>query len=110
MKKRSKTKDWLLIILFLGVILFPVPVMLLAPDKYMKPLAVFYVVAVALIMWILPFFYAKFGFMKRFYHDYCGWHLPDESTPEWTDGCSNHAVCKFCKKEIMQDSQGNWFC
>ena len=97
MKKRSKTKDWLLIILFLGVILFPVPVMLLASNEYMKPL-------------VLPFFYAKFGFMKRFYHDYCGWHMPDESTPEWTDGCSNHAVCKFCKKEIMQDSQGNWFC
>ena len=35
------------------------------------------------------------------------WHLPDETSS--FDGCSNHSYCKFCNKEIMQDSQGNWF-
>ena len=53
-------------------------------------------------------FYFRFGFMKRFYHDLMGWHIPkyDECT---FDGCSIHCHCKHCGKEIMQDSQGNWF-
>ena len=25
------------------------------------------------------------------------------------DGCSFHAICSKCVKEVMQDSQGNWF-
>lgn len=53
--------------------------------------------------------YFKFGFLKFFYHDLLGWHRPSES-PVWSDGCSDHAVCKYCGKDIMQDSQGNWFC
>ena len=24
-------------------------------------------------------------------------------------GCSMYSYCRFCHKEIMQDSQGNWF-
>ena len=53
--------------------------------------------------------YFKFGFLKFFYHDLLGWHTPDDS-PQWYDGLSDHAVCKHCGKDIMQDSQGNWFC
>ena len=53
--------------------------------------------------------YFKFGFLKFFYHDFLHWHTPDDS-PQWSDGCSDHAVCKHCGKNIMQDSQGNWFC
>ena len=52
--------------------------------------------------------YFKFGFLKFYYHDLLGWHTPDDS-PQWSDGCNQHATCKYCKKEIMQDSQGNWF-
>ncbi len=52
--------------------------------------------------------YFKFGFLKFFYHDLLGWHTPDDS-PQWFDGCSDHAVCKYCGQEIMQDSQGNWY-
>ena len=43
-----------------------------------------------------------------FYHNILEWHLPDDKPQEF-DGCSFHAHCKFCNKEIMQDSQGNWF-
>jgi hypothetical protein len=52
--------------------------------------------------------YFACGFLKFFYHDFLHWHRPDDS-PEWSDGCSVHCVCKYCQKEIMQDSQGNWF-
>ena len=53
--------------------------------------------------------YFKFGFLKFFYHDFLGWHTPD-SSPQYSDGCSQHATCKHCGRDIMQDSQGNWFC
>ena len=52
--------------------------------------------------------YYKYGFLKFYYHDLLGWHTPDNSSRSY-DGCSTHATCKFCKKDIMQDSQGNWF-
>ena len=42
-----------------------------------------------------------------FFHDIMGWHYPDDSSS--FDGCSIHSCCRYCKKEIMQDSQGNWF-
>ena len=44
-----------------------------------------------------------------FYHNILEWHLPDDDKPQEFDGYSFHAHCKFCNKEIMQDSQGNWF-
>lgn len=52
--------------------------------------------------------YFRFGFLKIYYHDFLGWHTPDDS-PQYSDGCSQHARCKHCGKDIMQDSQGNWF-
>ena len=58
---------------------------------------------------ILAPFYFKFGFGKRLFHDVCGWHTPTETEENTFDGCSKHNHCKFCGKEIMQDSQGNWF-
>lgn len=42
-----------------------------------------------------------------FFHDIMGWHKPSDIHS--FDGCSEHSRCRFCKKEIMQDSQGNWF-
>ena len=42
-----------------------------------------------------------------FFHDIMGWHYPDDSSS--FDGCSVHSHCRYCRKEIMQDSQGNWF-
>ena len=52
--------------------------------------------------------YFKFGFLKFYYHGVLGWHRPDGS-PKWSDGLSTHSKCKYCGKDIMQDSQGNWF-
>lgn len=37
-----------------------------------------------------------------------GWHNGDGGWKNF-DGCSVHAICSKCKKEVMQDSQGNWF-
>ncbi len=35
------------------------------------------------------------------------WHAPDDSMT--LAGINLKSVCKYCGKEIMQDSQGNWF-
>lgn len=48
------------------------------------------------------------GLFHRWYHDVLEWHQPD-THPHTFDGCSKHATCKWCGKDIMQDSQGNWF-
>lgn len=53
--------------------------------------------------------YLLTGFGKLFYHDILGWHMPDRSVNKTFDGCSVHSKCKHCGKDIMQDSQGNWF-
>lgn len=45
--------------------------------------------------------------LNWFYHDIMGWHKPDEKIG--FDGASFTAKCKICGKEILQDSQGNWF-
>lgn len=46
--------------------------------------------------------------LQRFLHSYFGWH--DGKGGHTTfDGCSTHALCSQCGKEVMQDSQGNWF-
>ena len=51
--------------------------------------------------------YSITGLGKWFYHDILEWHRPNNK--ENFDGCSFHSICKHCGKEIMQDSQGNWF-
>lgn len=60
------------------------------------------------IFYVPPILYFKLDWFKFFFHDILGWHMPNDG-PQWSDGCSQHATCKHCKKEIMQDSQGNWF-
>lgn len=54
-------------------------------------------------------FYLVFGLNKWYYHNLLGWHQPKDDACVIFDGCSLHCVCKHCGKEIMQDSQGNWF-
>ena len=51
--------------------------------------------------------YFKVGWFKRIYHDLFKWHIPGGSVH--FDGCSVHRKCKICGKDIMRDSQGNWF-
>lgn len=67
---------------------------------------------IVLVGFILIFFvpiilYEKFGLFKWFYHDIMGWHMPTDEKE--FDGCNICSHCKYCGKEIMQDSQGNWF-
>lgn len=67
---------------------------------------------IVLVGFILIFFvpillYEKFGWFKWFYHDILWWHKPTDERE--FDGCSLHSRCKYCGREIMQDSQGNWF-
>jgi hypothetical protein len=45
---------------------------------------------------------------RRFLCNVLGWHRPS-GTGFVFDGCSFHSVCRWCGKEVMQDSQGNWF-
>lgn len=36
-----------------------------------------------------------------------GWHLAPKQ--QGFDGCSANGTCPRCHKEVLQDSQGNWF-
>ena len=56
---------------------------------------------------ILKILYECFGFGKKLFHNILGCCLPDKS--RWHDGCSMHSCCKYCGKDIMQDSYGQWF-
>ena len=37
-----------------------------------------------------------------------GWHNGDGNTQRF-DGVNNSSTCSRCGKEVLQDSQGNWF-
>ena len=69
------------------------------------------IVLVLSIWWIGGLFYlvSNGKMFKRFYHDVLEWHLPNEDNDFDFDGCSTHAKCMICGKDIMEDSQGNWF-
>lgn len=47
-----------------------------------------------------------FVFRKSIGHDILGWHDCDATG---FDGASATGTCKYCGKECLQDSQGNWF-
>lgn len=65
-------------------------------------------IVLAVLFYATAGLYLWKGFCRTFYHDILGWHQPDNS-PTTSDGLSSHATCKWCHKDIMQDSQGNWF-
>lgn len=60
---------------------------------------------------IASFIYCKTTgkFFKRFFHDILGWHIVSKKDKCYYDGCNVHGKCVICGKEVMQDSQGNWF-
>lgn len=64
-------------------------------------------VGFVLIFYVPILLYEKFGWFKGYYHDILGWHKPTDEKE--FDGCNTCSHCKYCDKEIMQDSQGNWF-
>ena len=44
----------------------------------------------------------------RFFHDVLEWHDGDGSNVTF-DGCSLVSRCKRCGKQVLQDSNGDWF-
>lgn len=75
--------------------------------------AIFSLWIIVLVLYMITMigapFYFKLGWFKKFYHDIMGWCTPDKQAEQWFDGLSVHCTCRHCHKEIMQDSQGNWF-
>ena len=65
--------------------------------------ALFVLVWIAMVIWWIRPYKA----LKWLCHDILEWHKPDNTY--YFDGCSDHSHCRICGKEIMMDSQGNWF-
>ena len=76
-------------------------------NEYHIALAI--IILVLILVFILPYLYKKHGWFKPFFHDVLLWHEPDQIQGYDFDGCSMHCICRYCKKDIMLDSQGNWF-
>lgn len=45
--------------------------------------------------------------IRKFLCNVLGWHKPKDTIT--FNGCTFYSVCRYCKKKIMEDSQGNWF-
>lgn len=45
--------------------------------------------------------------IRNFKCNILDWHIP--KMPTEFDGASYCSKCKYCDREILQDSQGNWF-
>jgi hypothetical protein len=45
--------------------------------------------------------------IRRFMCNVLGWHRPDKTIK--VCGINRISKCKYCGREIMKDSQGNWF-
>lgn len=68
-----------------------------------------FVILATLLIFLAPSsLYLRYGLYKRFYHDILEWHRPCDEQKTF-DGISFYSRCKYCGKNIMQDSQGNWF-
>ena len=56
---------------------------------------------------VLASVYESTGFGKCLFDKILGWHEPVDKIE--FNGMSYCSRCKYCGKQIMQDSQGNWF-
>lgn len=56
---------------------------------------------------IFAFIYQSTGFGKWFFDRILSWHKPVDNVERY--GPFNTSKCRYCGKQIMQDSQGNWF-
>ena len=69
------------------------------------------ILGIAWCLWVLLMIgaglYFKKGFGKKLYHNRLGWHRPSKEIK--VAGINYKSICKYCGKEITQDSQGNWF-
>jgi len=58
--------------------------------------------------WLVGVYDWVVGFKDKSFCLVMGWHDGSGGKRSF-DGCSIHATCSRCGKEVMQDSQGNWF-
>ena len=66
------------------------------------------VICVLLLTFIISsILYSNYGTCKRLFHDILHWHEPNDKI--YLNGINLESKCKYCGKEIIQDSQGNWF-
>lgn len=56
---------------------------------------------------VLAILYLTIGWNKWLFHNLLGWHKPIKE--KTFKGINIISKCKYCGKEIAQDSQGNWF-
>lgn len=76
-------------------------------DALIYILVAFIAAGVLLLFFEIIYLIHPFRCLVWFYHGIMGHHRPKEIV--FYDGCSIHSRCRFCNKEIVQDSQGNWF-
>lgn len=67
----------------------------------------FAIIIIGIPVLVCAALYLKFGWFKCIYHDILGWHKPNGTYH--SEGINVHSTCKYCGKDIIQDSQGNWF-
>lgn len=56
---------------------------------------------------VLAILYLAIGWNRWLFHNLLGWHKPIKE--KTLNGINIISKCKYCGKEIAQDSQGNWF-
>lgn len=56
---------------------------------------------------VLAILYLAIGWNKWLFHNLLGWHKPIKE--KTFRGINIISKCRYCGKEIAQDSQGNWF-
>jgi len=76
-------------------------------ESLIMNVCLFIICTICFVVLITSILYTKFGYFKRFYHDVMKWHEPGDYL--WWNGYIVHSYCKYCNKEILRDSQGNWF-
>ena len=71
------------------------------------------IVAVSILSGVLALFlvlailYLARGWNRWLFHNLLGWHKPIKE--KTFKGINIISRCKYCGKEMAQDSQGNWF-
>lgn len=72
----------------------------------MTPSLLGYFISLVIVILLALIFIDQFS-SNKFFCNTMGWHKsPSEIT---NDGSSNNGKCPRCGKDVLQDSQGDWF-
>lgn len=61
----------------------------------------------AISILILLFITFPIFLTKNKRHNWLGWGYPEAEIG--FDGCSSTSNCRFCRRRLLQDSNGDWF-